>query len=189
MKLVSIFAIAAIAATPLAAQETDAEWRAWLPQPDEIEMPQLAFEETAEDIKNYDKYYYFNREGASFAEALADIRQCDEHARGLFGGDYYPDPGYAASYGLGGVIGGAIGAAMADAIYGSAERRRKRRVNMRRCMFFMGYERYGLSKQLWEQFNFEEGNSDIAEDERQHMLARQAKAASGPKPQAEGIGL
>ena len=94
-----------------------------------------------------------------------------------------------ASYGLGGVLGGAIGSALADAIYGSAEERRKRRVNMRRCMNFKGYARYGLSKDLWNEFNFEEGNRTVPEQERQGMLAQQAKVASGPKPAGGELGL
>ena len=189
-----------VAAVPIAAQDdggksssaapmNDEEWRNWAPASAEIEMPELAFEESAETIKNYEKYYYFNRPDTSFEEALSDLRQCDGFSRGLYGGDYYPNASMTAMYGLGGVIGGAIGGAIANAIYGSAEERRKRRVNMRRCMFFKGYERYGLSKELRVKFNFEEGNSDVPEKERQQMLAQQAKVAAGSKPQAEGLGL
>jgi len=171
------------------APATDAEWRVWMPEESAVPTPALAFAETAEDVGSYQKYYYFHRSGTSFAEALADIRQCDEFARGLYGGDYYPDPAYTSMYGIGGAFGGLIGGAIAQAIYGSAEERRKRRVNMRRCMSFKGYERYGLSKDLWEEFNFEEGNRHVPEAERQHMLAMQAKVASGPQPAAEGLGL
>jgi hypothetical protein len=184
------------AAAPAVAQDgagakpvTDVEWRAWVPDQAAVSMPALAFAERPEDASNYQKYYYFHRADTSFADALTDIRQCDEFARGLYGGDYYPDPAYTAMYGVGGALGGAIGGALAQAIYGSAEERRKRRVNMRRCMSFKGYERYGLSKDLWEKFNFEEGNRSVPEAERQQMLAMQAKVASGPLPSTEGLGL
>jgi hypothetical protein len=83
---------------------------------------------------------------------------------------------------VGGAIGSAIGSAIADAIFASAERRRLRRVNMRTCMGFKGYRTFGLSKSLWEEFNFDEGNGQIAEDRRQRLLQMQARAATGPTP-------
>ncbi len=152
-------------------------------------MPELAFEETSSNRSNYDKYYYFHRVDTDFETALADIRECDAHARGLFRGNYYPDAATTAMYGVGGVIGGAIGGAIADAVFGSAEIRRRRRINMRRCMFYLGYDRFGLDELLWEAFNFEEGNSDVAEPDRQRMLALQALVASGPRPSTEELGL
>lgn len=69
-----------------------------------------------------------------------------------------------------------------DAIIGSAKRRGARRANMRVCMGYKGYHRYGLPKQIWEQINFDEGNSSPTESDRQKMLMQQAKIASGPKP-------
>lgn len=164
---------------------TDQDWMDWSPDASTIEMPALAFEESEKDTANYEKYYYFNRADTEFDVALADVRFCDELARGLATANYYPDPGTTAMYGIGGAIGGAI----ANAIYGSAEERRKRRANMRRCMNFKGYERYGLSKDLWQEFNFEEGNSSVPEEDRQKMLAQQAKVAAGPVPEAEILGL
>jgi hypothetical protein len=185
---------ALFAAMPAVAQDdadtqpgNSVEWRKWAPDENTIVMPELAFSETPEDAENYSKYYYFNRAGTSFAEALSDIRQCDDYARGLYGGDYSSSAGYAA--GLGGAVGGMVGGIAAQAIYGSAEERRKRRVNMRRCMFFKGYERYGLSKDRWEEFNFEEGAATFPEGPRQRMLAQQAKVASGPRPATKELGL
>jgi hypothetical protein len=169
----------------------DAYWMAWVPSEDSIEMPELAFEERQSDIDNYEKYYYFHRTETDFETALADIRECDAHARGLFRGNSSVDMGPAMiQYGvLGGAVGGILGAAIGDAIYGSAEIRRKRRINMRRCMFFKGYSRYGLEKDLWKEFNFEEGSTTVLEEDRQMMLAQQALVASGPQPQAEELGL
>lgn len=170
---------------------TDVDWMAWVPVQDTVERPELAFEERQSDIDNYEKYYYFHRQDTEFETALADIRECDAHARGLFRGNSSVDMGPAMiQYGvLGGAVGGILGAAIGDAIYGSAEIRRKRRINMRRCMFFKGYDRYGLDKDLWEEFNFEEGNSSVLEEDRQRMLAQQALVASGPQPTAQELGL
>ena len=81
-----------------------------------------------------------------------------------------------------GALGGAIGGLMADAIFGSGERRKQRRINMRNCMFYKGYDRYGLEKDLWQEFNFEEGLSQTEETERENKLLMQARVASGPKP-------
>jgi hypothetical protein len=90
---------------------------------------------------------------------------------------------------VGGVIGSALGAALADAISGSAERRRLRRITIRNCMGFKQYQRYGLSHALWSEFNFEEGNGRKKESVRNDALARQALVASGPAPQGRDIGL
>ncbi len=153
-------------------------------------MPVLAFQPTEEDVSNFDKYFFFHREGADFATAYADLQECDGYARGL---SFRTDPGpnpflnpglvpQTLAGAAGGVIGGMIGNALADAIYGSAERRRQRRINMRTCMGFKGYRTYGLSKSLWEEFNFEEGNATVEEARRQRLLQMQARAASGPAP-------
>jgi len=95
-----------------------------------IAMPQLAFNESPADVQDYEKYYYFHRDGTSFDEAYADIRECDALSSGLsfrqpdtFGANSY----CAMQYGVGGVIGGAIGSALSEAIFGSAERRKERR--------------------------------------------------------------
>lgn len=155
-----------------------------------VEMPKLAFTPTAEDIGTYDKYYYFHREDTSFDEAFADVSECDALASGIsyYRGGSEPYPGYyATQYGMGGVIGGMIGEALADAIFGSSERRKVRRINMRNCMGFKGYQRYGLSKDLWQAFNFEEGNGREDEATRNAALMKQARVASGDKPRQAAI--
>ena len=50
-------------------------------------------------------------------------------------------------------------------------------------MGYKGYDRYGLPKDRWEQFNFEEGNRTVGEEDRQKYLMQEAKVASGPKPE------
>jgi hypothetical protein len=74
---------------------------------------------------------------------------------------------------------------MADAIFGSAERRRIKRINLRNCMYYKGYDRYGLEKELWQKFHFEEGLSRENAKDREAALLKQARVASGPKPQLE----
>ncbi|APZ97361.1 hypothetical protein BWQ93_01780 [Sphingopyxis sp. QXT-31] len=101
------------------------------------------------------------------------------------GGDSYMSTYYATQYGMAGALGGAIGSAMADAIFGSAERRRIRRINMRNCMGFKGYDRYGMEKERWQAFHFEEGFGRVEDEKRTGYLMKQARVASGPKPKAE----
>ena len=183
-------AAALLAAQPALGQEAQVATVGEALDPASIPMPSLAFTPTDEDVRNYDKYFYFHREENDFVAAYADLQECDGYARGL-AFRTRSDPSVLGNPGLvpptmagavGGAIGYAIGSAMADAIFGSAERRRQRRINMRTCMEFKGYRTYGLSKSLWEEFNFDEGNSRIEEDRRQRLLQLQARAASGPTP-------
>ena len=83
------------------------------------------------------------------------------------------------------MIGGAIASVLIDAVVGSAERRKARRLNMRTCMYYKGYDRYGLRKDLWQEFNFDEGNGREDEDDRSRALLMQARVASSPRPQQE----
>ena len=154
-----------------------------------LEMPKLDFVSTPAIEADFDKFFYFHRDGTSFEEAYADIRECDALASGssiYLGGD----PGMmTGQYGIGGAIGGALGSAIADAIFGSAARRAQRRVNLRNCMGFKQYKRYGLSRDLWTQFNFEEGLGRKREPVRLRAIALQALVASGPTPNAKDLGL
>lgn len=182
-----LLAAAIGAAGPALAQEApapgaSAEAAAQL-DPALVPMPNLAFEPDEEDVRNYQKYFYFHREETDFATAYADLQECDGYARGLA---YRANSGYVPTYPFTGVlpgaIGGAIGSVMADAIFGSAERRAQRRQIMRTCMTYKGYSTFGLRKSLWERFNFEEGNSTVEENRRQALLQMQARVASGPRP-------
>jgi len=157
-----------------------------------VPLPDLKFESNELVEQDFDKYYYFHRPETSFAEAFADISECDSLSSGLtyYAGGSAPYPGYyGGQYGIGGVIGSAIGSALGDLIHGSAARRNVRRINMRNCMGFKGYDRYGLQKDLWTKFNFEEGNGRKDEDVREQALLMQAKVASGVKPEAKVLGI
>ncbi|MEN3749966.1 hypothetical protein TPR58_22530 [Sphingomonas sp. HF-S3] len=151
--------------------------------PASVEMPNLAFDETPEDVKNYDKYFYFARPETDFATAYADIRECDGYARGL---SYRGDGSINFLAGQYGIVGGVVGGIFGE-IAATAERRRMRRLNQRICMYFKGYQRFGLRKVLWSEFNFEDGDPKITENIRQTYLQRQAKVASSPMPQAQEL--
>lgn len=160
-----------------------------VPDPATVAMPKLDFASTPLIEADFDKYYFFNRANTTFEEALADLRDCDGFARGLSSGYKYQEAPYPYTYTMAGAAGGVIANVMIAAIFGSAEKRRLRRVNMRRCMGYRGYARFGLEKDLWQEFNFEEGFSGEGEDKRQAMLAQQAKVASGPRPAGKELGL
>ena len=154
-----------------------------------VRMPALAFDETAEDVENYEKYFYFHRPETGFDEAYADIVECDALSSGVSiyrGADDAAIASAAIQYGVGpAMIGGAIASVLIDAVVGSAERRKARRLNMRTCMYYKGYDRYGLRKDLWQEFNFDEGNGREDEDDRSRALLMQARVASSPRPQQE----
>jgi len=160
--------------------------------PDEIAaiaMPALDFDYASVKPKDFEKYFYFHRPDTDFETAYADITECDSLGSGI---NYYMRASdwqiqsAMAQYGpLAGGVGGMIGSALADAIFGSAERRRLKRMNLRNCMHFKGYDRYGLEKDLWQAFHFEEGLSRENADDRVAALKQQARVASGPKPTTE----
>lgn len=156
-----------------------------------IAMPSLAFDASTVDPEDFEKYFIFHRPGTAFAEAYSDISECDALASGISiyrGMDAGQMASNMAQYGvLAGAIGGAIANVMIDAIFGSAERRKARRVNLRNCMYFKGYDRYGLEKERWQSFNFEEGLSKTNTDIRAQKLLVQARVASGPAPQLEKL--
>ena len=160
-----------------------------VPDPASVVMPDLAFTATAEDKGTFDKYYYFHRADTRFTEALADLRECDGYASGLTSGYRYQDAPYPYSGTMAGAAGGIIANALMAAIFIPAEKRRVRRINMRRCMGYKEFARFGLSKDLWQKFNFEEGFSGEAEERRQAMIAQQAKVASSSVPTTRALGL
>ena len=152
-------------------------------------MPDLAFTPTATDAADFDKYYVFHRADTDVATAYADIAECDGYARGLQSGVAYQQAPYPYTGTMAGAVGGAIGNVMAVMIFGSAEKRRLRRVNMRTCMHYKGYDRFGMPKAVWEKFNFEEGLSGVSEEKRQVYLKQQAMVAASSALQGKALGL
>lgn len=143
-----------------------------------LTMPALDLNENAADAANYDKYFYFRRADTDVATAFADISECDGYARGLASAYSGADVPYPYTYTIAGAVGGALGNALAGAIYGSSQKRLIRRVNMRQCMGYKGYQRHGISKDSWLLFHFEEGSGEIAGEERQRALKLQALVAA-----------
>ena len=182
-------ALAVLAASLSASAQTTPDPMTAVPDPASVVMPDLAFTATAEDKGTFDKYYYFHRADTRFTEALADLRECDGYASGLTSGYRYQDAPYPYSGTMAGAAGGIIANALMAAIFIPAEKRRVRRINMRRCMGYKEYARFGLSKDLWQKFNFEEGFSGEAEERRQAMIAQQAKVASSSVPTTRALGL
>ena len=182
-------ALAVLAASLSASAQTTPDPMTAVPDPASVVMPDLAFTATAEDKGTFDKYYYFHRADTRFTEALADLRECDGYASGLTSGYRYQDAPYPYSGTMAGAAGGIIANALMASIFIPAEKRRVRRINMRRCMGYKEYARFGLSKDLWQKFNFEEGFSGEAEERRQAMIAQQAKVASSSVPSTRALGL
>jgi len=194
MKLLHTAVLAVLASLPVAVQaqaiKTEPPMKVFTTAEIEaVEMPSLEYKPDPTVAADFDKYFFFHREGTDFSQAYADITECDSLASGInfyMGADSAAISSAMSQYGmLAGGIGGAIGGLMADAIFGSAERRRIKRVNLRNCMFYKGYDRYGLEKELWQAFHFEEGLSRENAKDRQAALLKQARVASGPKPQFE----
>jgi hypothetical protein len=194
MKLLHTAVFALLASLPVAVQaqaiKTEPPMKVFTAaEVEAVAMPSLAYTPDPTIAADFDKYFFFHRPETDFAHAYADITECDSLASGI---NFYMGANDAAiasamsQYGaLAGGIGGALGGLMADAIFGSAERRRIKRINLRNCMFYKGYDRYGLKKDLWQEFHFEEGLSRENAKDREAALLKQARVASGPKPALE----
>jgi hypothetical protein len=154
-----------------------------------VAMPELAFTPDGTEAADFDKYYAFHRDATDFDTAFADLAECDGYARGLQSGINYQQVPYPYAGTMAGAVGGALGSAMAMAIFGSAEKRRLRRVNMRTCMNYKGYDRFGLAKSVWDKFNFDEGLSSLGDEKRYRYLRQQAMVASAGKLQGKALGL
>lgn len=153
-----------------------------------VAMPDLAYEPDPAIEADFEKYFFFHREDTSFDQAFADITECDALAHGMnnFNFGWWPTaPDTIADFGpVLGTYFAAFGSPI-DAIFASGKRREIRRYNIRTCMFYKGYDRYGLEKKLWQAFHFEEGFSRENARDRYAALLKQARVASGPKPPLE----
>lgn len=154
--------------------------------PSETQPPDLAFEITEKDSEEFHKYFYFHKDGISYEDAYMDIDECNIYQNGPIGteGDFviimptFVSLGETQTY-LPWVPNetGVVGVIMAD-IFAGPLVLKNRGQRMRKCMEYKGYDRYGLSKDLWKTVN------RISPDE---YVKVHAKIASGPKPQNEKI--
>ena len=207
MIAVALACLAAPISAPISAQDTadpqtDAQWLAWVPAAEMVEMPALVFEESERTAADYNQFFYFHRADTTFATALADLRACDGFSRDLSreGNSSFAHivegarrggraGGGALGAPLGGALGGAIGRSIAQGPAEREELRKKYRINIRRCMFLSGYARYGLTERLWKDLAFDIADDDLTEEERQRSLLAQARAASAGLPVGAMLGL
>ncbi|MDE2404396.1 MAG: hypothetical protein KGM17_06990 [Sphingomonadales bacterium] len=148
--------------------------------PASVPMPELTFAPTAASEAEFDQYFYFYRPETTFAEAMTDIVECDELSRDL---QFHPSvavPG-EYQYSMASVLAMPLAGELVRLFSEPGEKRKLRRFNLRHCMAFKGYGRYGLTRMLWQRFNFEY-DAPIDEAKRLALLAVQARAASGPVP-------
>ena len=158
--------------------------------PASITVPDLSFTMTPAIASDFQKYFYFHRADTDFNTALSDILECDAYARGLSGGQAgnVDMTSAIATYGIYGAAAGVLVGALAGAIFGSQEIRNRHRINLRTCMGYKGYGRYGLPKDIFTQFNSQDSSPGAMDAEQISLLRQQARIASGPRPQQESIG-
>ena len=168
--------VAAIVFAASASSVAEAQDAPALPDPATITVPDLSHSSDPEVVSNGWKYFFFQREGVSFAEAHADFTDCfrflspndwssiklDRFApwNGTPGrkSEYIPSP-----YGL-------VGALISGMIEGTLIRR-ELQAKMRRCMEPRGYTRYGVAEEVWER---------VTALPREQSIAVLARIASGP---------
>lgn len=183
MKRLILLAALCCAAPGLAAPPAYAPLKPLPPvDPATIEMPQLDFTPTPDIEKDYAKFFYFHRADTDFETALNDLRECDQMARNMNNAAAEINVPYPYAGTMAGAAGGLIAAMIIDATAGAAARRAMRRTSMANCMAFKDYDSYGLPKNLWVDFNWEEGNVEPDEKVRIAKLRLHAKVASGPRP-------
>jgi hypothetical protein len=128
------------------------------------------------DLGDERKFFFFHKQGVSFADAYADLSFCSRYiARGpqrslpAFVPWQRDDPAkpieYNLNYGL-------VGVAIMAIIDGPIDRS-IRQARLMRCMLPRGYSRYRTSEALWKQVN----GKDLAAS-----VAVEARIASGPVP-------
>jgi len=179
--------VAVLALAPAAAAQSGAAAVATVDVA-KIKLPNLSFTANARIAAGYDRFFYFHREGVDFATAYADLAECDALAsapirRSNDAGRYSAGDFWGMS-----TLGGPLWHSLQVTSRTRAERVRLHSVNMRNCMRFKGYRRYGLPEAIWKQFNLDA--NDIRSSTPAKLVEyrqKRAKLASGPLPLAEAI--
>ena len=164
-----------------------------------IAVPDLRFQPTESDQRDFGKYFYFHKPGVSFEAARADLTECRGYSQNLglfpkipanvpinanFIEQTYEDPpgnlrvAEVDPYTIPGAIAYTVVEAGIGALVIPGEINKRVVANMRKCMGFKAYKRYGLSRDLWRQLN--QGGLEQA-------LLMQAKIASGPEPTQDSL--
>ncbi len=140
-----------------------------------------AYQPARGDEGEFWRYFFFWRGGISLEEARADLRECADYARDPVLWARIPErmPIEGGVQGPNGTEGqfGLTGAVIFSLVEGGLVRRIAL-ANMRRCMGFKGYRRYGLSADLWRPLN--RGSPE-------QIVERLAAIAAGPEPRQPGI--
>ncbi len=159
-----------------------AEYGQDIPDPATIRVPDLSHSSYPEVVANGWKYFFFRREGVTFAEAYRDITDCQNF---LWQSNFsvfslprfvawteptgrttgLPDPDFSQ-----GLLKSAVTSAITAMVEGTLERR-DRQSKMRRCMETRGYIRYSVAEETWE---------SVTALPRREAAAVQARIASGP---------
>jgi hypothetical protein len=157
-------------------------------EPAAVGVPDLSFTPTERDIRAYSDYFYFHKDGVTYANALAAMKECSSYSEALtpmaptldfvpIGGA--PDPNAKSKYNeqvaMNSFRFGLVGSVMASIILNGSQTERS---NTRRCMGYLGYQRYGISRSIW---------SKLAKGSDEETLKVFALIASGPHPQAEAL--
>lgn len=160
----SIVALAALVGAAVAAQ-------AQAP----AESAFLAYQPAADE--SFARHFFFHRPGVAIEEARADLAECRSYASSAMlwprePKSVPPDPKVLPPDVSGGPLGPLVGNIAFGLVEGS-ERGKIAAANMRKCMGFKGYDRYGLPDALWKLLN--DGSPE-------DVLARLARLASGARP-------
>ncbi len=157
------------------------------PDPATVSVPDLSIAPKSQDDRSYDVYFYFYRANTTYGEAFADLDVCRIYSLsarlvllppkfvplgvGIAGLDSnIRTPNLYLQYGLiGSLIGGIIIENAQDDLVLATDRR---------CMAYKGYRRFGTSRAIWKLID---SGTDT------DRLARLARLASGPQPQAEAL--
>lgn len=166
----------------LSASPASAQQQPDRPAPESVTLPDMSSSSDPAIAGDGWKYFYFHKQGVSYDHAYADFNECYR---------FLPSPGASPAlpmfapwrekpgsrpitatpaYGL---VGSIIGGMVAGPI-----ERRARQSRMRRCLEPRGYVRYPLAKDSWEK---------LIDNYSERSIAMQAKAASGPRPNAEVV--
>lgn len=149
-----------------------------LPDPANIELPDLSANDPAVTKKGH-KFFYFFNPTVSFSEAYEDISECRSY---LVTGEVAMLPGFVpwveevapeevkSGYGANpyGLVGALIVALFQDGVNNGPSNNR-----LRLCMEPRGYARYPLTEDAWLALN---------KGDEPNIVAMQAKLASGPAP-------
>jgi len=127
--------------------------------------PAISYETDAQDIKRFSRYFISHKTGVSLDKARADIDECLRYAMGanemgiqmftpipdfvpLEEAKSYQDGAPKAHSGQYGLVGDVMAALIVPGV-----NRAIAQSNVRRCMGYKNYDRYGISKEAWKSLN------------------------------------